>query len=586
MATTLFYNGIELRNVITKEFSQESVRDPSDTDIWAQKFTLTVETVVNVSVMLDNNPHLGLRGVGGNSPGSIINLTRKILSEDRKVLRYLMEGFEVLTAGPQSDTNNGPKVRHIRVTSFSAATLKISFTVEVWLRDCLSLGRETHPVIDNRWACVDDIDDSFRITRTWRGLLRIRHIVHNVHSFRILCIPVVQPGWKRIRMHFGGTPSGLELSYEITDRQYVGEAPPDPAIKMTIVHTESMGASGAHNSGDIVVRLEGSRSSSKRLLLQRCMDVLIAKLQLETFTNDSGTFRDLTLVDYSGDETNAVEARAHVIRTLPAAQVGENANLGDAIANVVIKSFGKPLEQLGMPNYDEDRPVSTGPYGLFPDATSLAGLFLCHLRTQCEFVHGMPQIGFPDSSEGEHTLTGTLKPTEVTYSTELIDYPSLNSPNQSLEHHLHMYTYARVESIIKSTKNRIQLPISRFNPGNASDTCVVIDLAPATAKRILRYSAERIGEWPKIWEPADFTDNNGIRHVLLDWYPTFHAPEALADGRKQYAIDAEYEFALNRAPGPGEKIATSVLPWDNFKSVDQSIGPTNMTRLDSDKGAK
>ena len=74
MATDVFYNGVWLRNCLTKQFDQEVVYDDSNTDRICCRFTITVEAIVaeDLNANWTNNPQTGQ--ITGVSPVPVYNI--------------------------------------------------------------------------------------------------------------------------------------------------------------------------------------------------------------------------------------------------------------------------------------------------------------------------------------------------------------------------------------------------------------------------------------------------------------------------------------------------------------------------------
>lgn len=82
---------------------------------------------------------------------------------------------------------------------------------------------------------------------------------------------------------------------------------------------------------------------------------------------------------------------------------------------------------------------------------------------------------------------------------------------------------------------------------------------------MVRIAAERTGDWPKIFAGEDF-EALGFLHYILEADINVRAPRLTGDGQtSQYAIDAEYTYALHRAPGPGENLPSGALPWGSLQ---------------------
>ena len=356
MATTLTYNGVELRNVLTREFVQDPIRDDSNTDTIHHRFRIQVETVLNPVLLALANPRLGFLLPGGGAPtaAAAMQVIHRLLSQDRGELLYDFDGLPVLHVTPTlsglstADVNNGPRVFAVSMTQISPVTINILFGVECAVVVCGLAS--THPVLNNRWSCTDDLDDNFKTTRNWRGKLRLRSAIKSPHVFRGIAMPPLPKGWRRKSMHFTSEPNSLELSYAVTDEELIGQAVPTPATSMTCTHTKSLKGAGAITEGHLSIRLDGPRGSDKKVMMERCWQIAMAKLNF-TMTDSSNIVQSLDIIDHIGPHVNAVELTCSVLKAESVTDVGalETAN------------FGKPY--IWPPVYDLDRSQVLGPYG-------------------------------------------------------------------------------------------------------------------------------------------------------------------------------------------------------------------------------
>src|SRR3990167_3238418 len=267
MGTNMTYNGVELRNVVTREFVQDPIRDDSNTDTIHHRFRIQVETVLNPTLLAMANPRLGFLLPGGGAPtaAAAMQSIHRLLSQDRGELLYDFSGLPVLHVTPSlsgavtADANNGPRVFAVSMTHISPETINILFGVECAVVVCGQSG--LHPVLNNRWSSSDDINENFATTRTWRGKLRLRDAAVSAHVYRGIVVPPLPKGWRRKSMHFTAETNALELSYVVTDEEMVGQAVPSPATTMTCTHTKTMGAAGSVVDGRLTIRLDGPRGS-------------------------------------------------------------------------------------------------------------------------------------------------------------------------------------------------------------------------------------------------------------------------------------------------------------------------------------
>lgn len=576
MGTNVYYNGLELRNVITRTFEQTPVRDDSGTDIIYSKFAVEVQTVMNVDLLTAAVQSLGIlpesASMDGSNTGSLLRSIERILGQDRKQFRYVMDGTEVISTYPP-DANNGPKVMSVRTAHISRSTIRINFSIEVCVVQC----DQALPVINNRWSMAEDIDGNFAAVRRWRGKLRLRSAVYNVQAFRGLCIPVLHRGWKRESMSFVGETNSLELSYEITDRQLLGDAPPPGVVRMSGTHSESLLWQGAKGVGNISIRLDGFPGQDKRYMIERGVQVIYAKLAINTA--NSKWLKQVTFTDYFGDDVNSIEVSANIERI---ADEGSG-DLAGKIGAMSLASFGLPMRELNLKDYEDGVTYVQGPYA----TATLAGLFGCYLQTPCDQYRGMPQVseGSPDSNGADRTDNGddngqsqasVAEGAPPDGFTEPIEYSDAQKDA--------LYVHAHVENGYDVSTNRIALPIARSSDDTNENTLAVIQLAGRTAMRRIKCEFERMDKMPDLWTPDDFDDTNGITHYLKRFTPTFQPPTKTGDGRTIYAADAEYTFWLSRPPKAGEKYSMGTLPWDKSTTQENTVDVDSFVATTGDKG--
>lgn len=557
MSFQVNYNGMQLLGILTPLFDQDTVRDDSNTDTWYHKFTLEVETVANIAVFAAQNRNLGI--VGNRVQGaSAAEVCRNIQSrfEDRKAFQFIQDGTILLQSDVTTDANNGPRVNKVSVKPCGSGSMRIRVVFEISKIVCTD---NPSPVIGNRWQVVDDIDDQWRTTRTTRGKLRLCNAVHNPQAFRHLVVPQLSDGFQRVRMHFQGELNALELSYEVVDRQLLGDAPPAPGLRLTGTHTESLTRNGMSSVGEVFVRLDGPPGADHQVLIEQAVRIIGAKLQAAKFAakKDAWIWHELIITDYFGNESCSVDARARVQRSVDArADGGEALVLG----NMLMETLGRPLDLGG--DYNRFRVLAPA---LYP--TTTIGLFACHLQSPCEDNHAMPQAANRVDGGGDSPGQSNEEPTyNVTYDPSgeqvEIDSPGLNSDQVEA-----MYTFTSVEWLIETDEGYVAMPYGDQLP--ASDATVAnIRLYAPVAKLHVKIAAERIGEWPKIPEKKRFGDSAGITYTPLKYRPNFRPPEYQGDGRKLYVIDLDATFSMSRAPSSNQYVVPS-LPWDD-------LGPTQI----------
>lgn len=551
MSWELQINGVRFIGIQTAQFEQSPRRDDSGTDVWFDDFTIGVSSIANVAVFTAANQRLGIIGnrVQGGSAAQICkNLQSRM--EDRKSFKLIQDGVVMVESDATTDADNGPRFLNASFVPMGANSFRVNILIKASRVSCSDT---PSAVLGNRWQVIDDIDEQWRTTRTWRGKLRVCNAIHNPQAFRHLVIPQLSDGFRRVKMHFTGELNGLELGYEVTDRQLLGDAPPGIAISMNGTHTETLNRNGASSIGEVYVRLDGRPGTDKQVMIEQCMRIINSKVQADKFAvqAENWVWQELIITDFFGPEVCAVDARARVMRSIN--KDFDNASL--RLGNMLLETLGRPLDLGG--NYNRFKMI---PPDAYPCTT--IGLFACHLQSPCVDDHGMPQVSAQIDADGGSPGESSEEQSYPTYDPDGTPL-EIQSPGYSDDHTTAMYTHCNVEWIVDIDEGTIQLPLGDLQP--ASDaTSAVVRLHAPTAKLLMKVAAERIGDWPKVPDRKNFTDAAGIRYIPLKYKPNFRPPEYQGDGRKLHVIDIAAEFAMSRAPGPNEFVVPS-LPWDDLE---------------------
>lgn len=552
------YNGVRLLGITTLTCNQAPAMDESNTDPMYSKVEIAGKTVINAAVLIAQNQHLGVigNGVTGATAQEVCKALQPILGANRGAFKYIQNGVVQYEADGKTDCNNGPRVR-FELKPMGRSAIAITFHIEIAVADC-SNGLPV--VLNNRWQVSDDVDDQSRTTRIWRGKLRLSNVAHNVHAFRHLLVPRLSDGFRRMYMKFHGELNGLEISYEISDRQLLGDAAPYPAVRMSGTHTESLSQDGATSIGQIHVRLDGTPGTDKLDLLQRAMQIVSSKVQADRFRTMTGwRWLELVITDHLGEDVCAVEIIAKVQRAIETKD-GTGASL--KLGNMILDTLGRPLDLGG--DYVRYRTV---PPDLYPCTT--VGLFICHLQTPCNDNHGMPQGALAVDSEGDKPGQEEAETTQVTYdpSGPQLD---IEPPGLSQDHVAAMYTHARANWGYDIDEGIVPMAYGDKLPGESKDSMAFIRLHQPVASVTVVVAVERIGEFPKVPKKKRFTDKNGITYVPLKYRLTTQPIEYQGDGRKLHIADLTMVLGMSRAPEEGEYIIPT-LPWDD---QEESTVPT------------
>jgi hypothetical protein len=591
--TVVEYGDLRISNCLTKEFRQEPVFDDSGTDLMYWKFTVRVVGYTHNNGGW-NDTFLFLRPVpsvtspdtpdAGAAKAHIMQRVRlaprKTFTMRTGVTANNPDGKILLTASPHParssdlsglDVNNGPRGTLMAITQITGDNIfRVEAEFEVCKVECDDEGQaqnNTEGVLSNRWSSVDDIDENWYTVRTHQGRLRMASANYSPHDFRNLVVPGIPKGMKRAKMTFVASPDGLSLDYTITDREVAFSAP-EPATSWSVRHTETTGDEIIGIS-TIDVDLTGDRYVDKKALIVLAFAIIEAKAiggQLANAADKQFFIEELSFTDIIGD-VSAISAHARVRRhrNAPVAADGRMANI-----QVAMGQLGKVIDDgvLQGYNYGRSRFSGDGEEPPLSGPIDLVGLFRCYLQNPCNDEH---LIGPEKASEPDGVLDNSESPEVAAVISDGFDVT--DDPYASPEHLEAIYTSYQIESLYHTDYLKAAMPIARetqpYEPGVGGGplgpdepTCKVVTLGPGVMKRTLRISGERVGAWPQMPEPADYTDANGVTAHLMEHKCLPGTTRISAIGQKIYRASAEYEFAMTRVLRPDEQWRVGTNPWD------------------------
>jgi hypothetical protein len=549
--TKVTYNGIGLTNVLTKEFSQEPIYDPSGTDLLYHRFRITVSGLVHPEFL---SPYLGA-SPGNTNMANNFRAIQDRLNEPRREFEYKIGEEVILRALPSDseerskwDLNSGPKPSGVKITHAAGARiLRIEFTIEVCRLICED-ATNISGVLSNRWSSIDDYDGDWYCTRTIAGRLQVSTVNMEPHAFRNLVVPPLQPGFKRHSMNFNVDTAGLTIDYTIVDRQ-IPYAAPGGATSWTARHTTSS-PDGIVTHGEVEIELTGPPSASKTALLVSCAQVIENKLALAAMGNNQYFILNASIVDYLHE--NRVGMVVRILHN----QSGEG----------VAFNINDPLSMMG-------KPVSIDEYNRFrspvPPVTGEAspiGLFVSYWQSPCNDEHSIFKTEATEQSENVPEESNAPEP-QVTYG----DLPKQAGP-YSEEHKQAIYTVYEVSGRYEHNPYRIALPIA--GGGDSDDDVFVVQLTKpggGLTYRHVKIKAERVGEPPQLPSFANYNEAPGVA-VLMDVSIIPHAPQLTADVKKLlYRIEAEYKFALTKSLSRLERLRMGSRAYDSTNADDNTI---------------
>lgn len=596
MGTNVNYNGITMKNALTRRFVQSVAYDDSGTDRIGSKFECTWECLlhaedVEVSTTYITNPQQG----NGQSAQAAYQVLRKYLEEPRKALHVTVDSETILRVNPANlqfdldeaiDTDNGPKPRNVEIVYVGGNTFRISFSIECTILESSQLGSRTLPVISNRWSVKEDIGPNFYITRTISGRMKLTTANVPAHAYKAMVVPGRERGFKREEMSFTVDATGLNCDYTIVDRQ-VHTAAPTPAVAMSVTHTESTN-DGVTFFSELSVRLTGGPDTPKPLLFLRMFQIADAKINLSEKigqSQDDNLVENFTLIDHIGEE-NIVEGTFRFRNFGDAAEILtklKTDTLGQPLELPAIANAENPEETIEGSEYDPQVSRFPALYGYNPHdgvrAPAVAFILSCYLQVPTDDRHAIAQFDVTTGEEGDDQSKAEI-PSYTTVQT-VESLPEEDRTEFSDSHRSHIYLFAKMESTYANDSLRVQMPIAGSTGGGSADTSAVVTLARGLSQREIVIDAERVGEWPELPTPLETYLDGPIRATLLRAKITPVGPCKGPDGRKLvFRIMASYVYALSRPYAIGDTVPVGHLPFTSFSPGQTAINTMEVFKTD------
>ena len=600
MATEIYYGGVRLYNVTTRNFEQEAVLDASGTDVLCYRFNITVSGMVtgidgsDAESAAAVGPQALPQSVSGSTTAAATNhaYLRKRLMNPRQKFRMFVgsigPGQQPEAAGPLgilllgcdppsgtmlstsagigTDLENGPHPKRLKITKIVGNnTFHVEYEISLAVLECGAEVTGPNPtgpinntgVLSNRWSTSDDIDANFYTTRTIQGVLRVASAELNPMSFRRWVIGVPDKGFKVEHWKFTQSADSLTLTYECVFREIAFAAPP-PATSWSLTHSETFGQNTGYLANtSVAVMLRGPRTADKLLLF----DIAAKILTLKAFgltappKRDEQSFivQEIVLTDSYSDTDSFVEARA-LVQHIGADKDAAFSSLYDILSSQK-RRLGKPIEGYDLTTGID--PATVNPEQLPGGTASIARAFSAYYQTACSTVHERLAVSVAPLS---------LFPGSQNYPTPQYSIgttPERTTADYSDDHKKALYTSYRAESRYVTEQNKVQLPFAGGGVLSSNpDTSVVVTLGLATAKRIIRVHAERVSRSPVLPAGKDFTDpKTNVKYTLLDTVVLAVNPDKAPDGQFKHEADIEYTYALSRPLTASEQMLVVRPPW-------------------------
>lgn len=307
------YNNITLPYSYTTSFEQTALRDKSDTDYYATKFEIEIQTILNsafIESFLKNSTDYPSSSYKEgdiqlfkivNNPAAIMRYLRTRLLQPRKKLSFKFNNVELIPQLPDQflgtvDSQNGPKPQYCRIVQMSDDTFLLQYKIIA-----IYWEGKVFPIVDggelkfqnqtnnpsvalyNRWTESVDINECQFSTRTRTGEYAIRSDNYEAKQAddirQDLAVMGLQPGFIRKSSHYSVSEDGLTLKYRLVDEEQY-KPPPHPALKASGKYIETTTKLQAIRMGEVSVRLEGGKGIDQAELIKVALVTAITKLRI------------------------------------------------------------------------------------------------------------------------------------------------------------------------------------------------------------------------------------------------------------------------------------------------------------------
>lgn len=491
-----------------------------------------------------------------------------------------------------TDCDGGPKPKSVKITHAFPWGYQVEVSIQFALQDRDKKGRYDPQqkgdwALSNRWSLTEQYDENFFCTRSYRGVIRLANaIAADQVQARYLAFPQLEPGFRRESAEYTVSESGLEVVYQIVDRQ-AQHAPPWPCTKWEVRHTESLVKQGYRVQSTCQVHLWGPPGLPKAYLLARLAQILKARLRWDLSMGTAGFLESLRVVDEIQEpsvygeitlnrfpvdsEEDKLKKQYDWFGRLTRDILGQPLQLPPLKQDPKLAIYGKEPTQQEAP-YTHIRPHPLG-YSVFGTERTPAEIvfFACYYQVPEHPPHCFhpgetePVESIPESTEVKEgsTTYPTPKPVDV-----LPDEPIENQLSAS--HAQALYTFATMQQEYDQYQGKVAVPLA-FLPSSSpgeygkKDQIVVTTLHLPILRRRLRYEAERIGQWPEIPTPVDYDLQDGGQAHLIRYQVRPQPPTLAADGVNLiYRVEAHYEWAFTQQTN---QLDVGILPYIRADAV-------------------
>ena len=429
-------------------------------------------------------------------------------------------------------------------------------------------------VISNRWSCIDRLDQSGYLVRTYTGTVRLSNPHWNPHDYRVLTLPPLVTGMRRESIEYRAAEDGLKLQYTITDKEVTITAP-EGCSEILIRHSEAAVNLGALIEFNLTVSMKSEKDGSLFDLHRIAAAVIEDRLNLNF--NIVPTFAtQITRYDITSEQgSNSDFALVVIIQGFRSKIKPQGDGVNQQLNNMSNNVFKRQASVAGTVLAEYKNQLSkgnrTGEQPDFEGVIPALSALHAELATRCTTNLGIDSSIKTAEDNGYRTdriidlmsLSDdydavTLFPTlQIEIRDELPDAPD---PSYSLSATAGVYTDYRISSRYGSAGLIAQLPVAKTTTtdGNSSNTTnfptsVFVTIGPVQQTRRVIVEAERTGSQPRLPNPIqEFTVNNSsdeTKHKLLSLSVHHENPVPAAAGPQMvFTSRAEYTYGIDKVP--------------------------------------
>jgi hypothetical protein len=265
MADTFSYNSVVISTPLVDVVEAEAVYDEADASVIYTRYRLRVTGTIQGTSAADFQQKFLTASAA--------------LMVPRGLLQVNFGGSDWFNGA--TDDKTGPLPRKCNFTEIIGATFcLVTFEVETWLQEkCDTLRGDG--IISHTFTVSHTVDERCYTTRTIRGKYRMKPLKasgaqSNPDAIRGTLMPLIPKDFRRERMDFMESADGLEMAYEVVDKELY-RAPPSVAVKASgkFRHQSTMG--GWYNH--ITLEFAGNKSQLKSAMLAEMVQIVATRIQ-------------------------------------------------------------------------------------------------------------------------------------------------------------------------------------------------------------------------------------------------------------------------------------------------------------------